>query len=126
MRRFVLVLTFATTPALLAAQAAPAPPKPIAVALSEWKVELPSDTVTAGAITFRITNEGNMNHALYVLGEGVAQGTREVAVRQSATLRVTLKPGTYEIYCPMSDNSHKMAGMTRKITVVAPAASGKP
>jgi uncharacterized cupredoxin-like copper-binding protein len=67
-----------------------------------------------------------MNHAVFVLGEGVAQGTREIAARQSGTLRLTLKPGIYEIYCPMSDQSHKMAGMTRKITVVAGAQSKKP
>ena len=124
MTRFYSLLAIAAAPAMLPAQAAPA--KPVAVTLSEWKVELPSDTLTAGAVTFQIKNEGNMNHAFYVLGEGVAQGTREVAARQSATLRVTLKPGTYELYCPMSDQSHKMAGMTRKLTVIAPAPAKQP
>ena len=122
MTRILLVAAIAALPSTLAAQAAPAAPaKPIEVTLLEWKVELPSDTLTAGPVTFRVNNAGNMNHALFVLGEGVAQGTREVATKQSATLRLTLKPGTYEVYCPMSDQSHKMAGMTRKITVVAPA-----
>jgi uncharacterized cupredoxin-like copper-binding protein len=125
MKRFVLIAALAVLPTALSAQAAPAA-KPIEVTLTEWKLALPSDTLTAGAITFNVRNDGNMNHAFYVLGGNVAQGTKEIAVRQSATLKVTLKPGDYEIYCPMSDQSHKMAGMSRKITVVAPAASKKP
>lgn len=121
MNRLAFFVAIAAVPSALAAQAAPAAPaKPIDVTLSEWKVKLATDTLTAGAITFNVKNEGNMNHAVFVLGNGVAQGTREVAARQSATLKVTLKPGTYEIYCPMSDQSHKMAGMTRTIVVVAP------
>jgi plastocyanin len=118
MTRFLVIFALASAPSALIAQGAPAASaKPIEVTLSEWKVELPSDTLKAGAVTFRVSNEGNMNHAFYVLGEGVAQGTKDIAARQSATLKVTLKPGTYEIYCPMSDQSHKMAGMTRKIIV---------
>ena len=120
MNRFALIVTLAGAPAALAAQAAPAATaKPVEVTLSEWKVSLSSDTLTAGTITFNVKNEGNMNHALYVLGGNVAKGTVEIAAKQSATLRLALKPGEYEIYCPMSDQSHKMAGMTRKITVVA-------
>jgi plastocyanin len=121
MIRFVLAAGIAAVPSILAAQATPATPrpKPIEITLSEWKVEMASDTMTAGPVTFQIKNEGNMNHAFYVLGEGVAKGTQEIAAKQSATLRLTLKPGSYEFYCPMSDQSHKMAGMTRKVTVVA-------
>ena len=33
------------------------------------------------------------------------------------TLRVTLKPGTYDVFCPMADMSHKNAGMSRKLVV---------
>lgn len=98
----------------------------VVVNLSEWKISMPRDTVTAGSVTFRVNNNGAMNHALYVRGEGVDKGTREIAARQSGTLTVTLKPGTYELFCPMSDDSHKMAGMSRKITVVAGAQDKKP
>ena len=121
MRSFIIALLVA--PSALVAQAAATPRKPIQVTLSEWKIEMPSDTLTAGPVTFEVHNEDNMNHAFFVLGQGIAQGTREVAVKQSATLRLTLKPGDYEIYCPMSDQSHKMAGMSRKITVVAAPAT---
>lgn len=90
----------------------------VTVNLSEWKISLPRDTFPAGAVTFRVNNNGSMNHALYLRGEGVDKGTKEIVARQSASLTVTLKPGTYEAFCPMSDESHKMAGMTRKIVVV--------
>jgi plastocyanin len=131
MTRLSIIAALAALPAALTAQAAPAAPaappaKPVDVTLSEWKVELASDTLTAGPVTFRITNNGGMNHALYVMGGTVAQGTKEIAARQSATLRVTLKPGEYELYCPMSDQSHKMAGMTRRIVVVDRAAGKTP
>jgi plastocyanin len=125
MKRFVIIAALAALSTALSAQAAPAA-KLIDVTLTEWKLALPSDTLTAGPVTFRINNTGNITHAFYVLGGSVAQGTKEIAARQSGTLKVMLKPGDYEIYCPMSDQSHKMAGMSRKITVVAPAASKKP
>lgn len=104
--------------AALAVSASVAQAQAVTVNLSEWKVSLPRDTVPAGAVTFRVNNTGSMNHAFWVRGEGVDKGTREVVSRQSASLTVTLKPGTYELFCPMSDDSHKMAGMTKKIVVV--------
>ena len=122
MNRFAIILAIVAAPSALAAQVPATPVKPIEVTLSEWKIALPSDTVTAGTLTFQVKNEGNMNHAFYVLGGNVAQGTKEIVAKQSATLRVTLKAGTYEIYCPMSDESHKLAGMKRTITVIAPEA----
>lgn len=106
----------------LAAFSSASAAQPVPVRLSEWKLWSARDTVTAGPVTFRVSNEGSMNHALYVRGEGVDKGTKEIAARQSASLTVTLKPGTYELFCPMSDESHKMAGMSKKL-VVTPAAA---
>ncbi len=117
--------------AIVAALAATASVAPVAsaqgvpVALSEWKITLPKDTVKAGPVTFRVRNDGVMAHALYVRGEGVDKGTRNVAKGESATLTVTLKPGTYDLFCPMSEETHKMAGMALKL-VVLPAAAAPP
>ena len=122
MTRMLIVVALAATASVANAQ-------PVPVTLSEWKIGMKSDTVKAGAVTFRVTNEGGMNHAFYVRGEGVDQGTKEIPVRQSASLTVTLKPGTYEVYCSMSDESHKLAGMSRKLVVTpdnAPAAPKPP
>jgi uncharacterized cupredoxin-like copper-binding protein len=99
------------------------------VTLSEWKVAVDHDTIPAGAVTFKVKNAGSMNHGFYVRGPGVAKGTKEIPTGQEAPLAVTLKAGTYEIYCPLSDLSHKMAGMSHTIVVTGaatPAATKKP
>ena len=89
------------------------------VTLSEWKIELSRDTVKAGPVTFKLTNAGTMNHAFFVRGDKFAKGSKEVAAGQEAPLTLTLAPGTYEVYCPLADLSHKMAGMSRKLVVIA-------
>jgi plastocyanin len=122
MTRILIAAALVASSSVATAQAVP-------VTLSEWKVELTRDTVRAGRVTFRVTNTGSMNHAFYVRGDGVDQGTREIPTRQSASLTVTLKPGTYELFCPMSEESHKMAGMARRLVVTPgdpPAPSKKP
>ncbi len=76
-----------------------------------------SDTVRAGTVTFHVNNTGQVTHGLYVRGEGVDKGTRDIQARQAESLTLTLKPGTYEVFCPMSEGSHRQAGMTRKLVV---------
>ena len=117
--------------AALAASAAVATTQSVAVpvTLSEWKVELGRDTVPAGPVIFRLSNKGTITHGFYVRGEGVAKGARELPAGESGSLTLTLKPGTYEVYCPMSDNSHKLAGMVKKLVVTGgttPAPAKKP
>jgi plastocyanin len=87
------------------------------------------DTVPAGPVTFRLSNKGTVTHGFFVRGEGIAKGSREIPAGESASFSLTLKPGTYEVYCPMSDNSHKAAGMVRKLVatgVATPPAPKKP
>ncbi len=115
-RILIVVVAFAATSSVAIAQG-------IAVTLSEWKVGMASDTVRAGSVTFSVKNTGSMTHAFSVKGEGVDKGTREIPANQSATLTLTLKPGTYEVFCPMSEESHKMAGMARKLVVTPGDAS---
>ena len=112
MKKLLAVAALAVISSAAAAQGVP-------VTLTEFKLEFAKDTVQAGAITFKVTNNGSMNHGFYVRGPGVAKGTREIAKGESASLTVTLQPGSYEIYCPLADGSHKIAGMTKKLVVVA-------
>ena len=112
MKRLLIVAALATTSSVASAQSVP-------VTLSEWKVDLGRDTVKAGPVTFRIKNTGTMTHGFYVSGPGVDKGAKEIAAGQEAPFTVTLKPGTYEVYCPLADLTHKMAGMTKKIVVIA-------
>lgn len=115
---FVAALTFASLTAGTAASAV-AQAQTINVTLTEWKVQLSRDTVAAGPVTFRLSNAGVMTHGFYVRGGRIAKGASDIPAKQSSSLTVTLPPGTYEVYCPMSDLSHRVAGMTRQLVVTA-------
>src|SRR5206468_12909523 len=113
----------------LAFGGAPAPKggAAVSVTLSEWKVELSARTIGAGTVTFTVANVGTIPHALEVVGQGIEQETAVIQPGASATLTVTLKPGTYEVYCPVGEDSHKKLGMETHLTVVRatrPGSSG--
>jgi hypothetical protein len=111
-RQLIAACFAAAVSSVAAAQGVP-------VTVSEWKVEIPRDTLKAGPVTFRVKNLGTMVHGFQVEGPGVDKGTPQIPVGQSLSLNVTLKPGTYELYCPMAEQTHKKAGMTKKITVIS-------
>src|SRR3954451_24881008 len=85
--------------------------------LSEWKIDLSSQTVAAGKVTFTATNAGSIPHALEVEGNGLEQKTPLIQPGETATLTLTLKPGGYEIYCPVGEDSHKKLGMDTHLKV---------
>src|SRR2546425_6709465 len=92
----------------------------VSVKLSEWKVELSQGTIPAGSVTFTVTNAGSIPHAFEVEGQGIEQETAVIQPGASATLTLKLKPGTYEVYCPVGNDSHKKLGMETELNV-APA-----
>ena len=103
-----------------------APPEPVTVnaRLTEWHVELSATTVAAGPVTFAVSNTGSIPHAFEIEGKGIE---KEIAVLQpgsAGTLTVTLKPGRYEVYCPVGEDSHKKLGMLTRLTVVAGKTGG--
>jgi uncharacterized cupredoxin-like copper-binding protein len=94
-------------------------PKPqaqsVPVTETEFKISLPSTKLKAGPITFRVKNGGQTEHDLVITGKGLTQGTPRFNGGESRTLKVTLKPGTYDLFCSVP--GHKQAGMDVKITV---------
>jgi uncharacterized cupredoxin-like copper-binding protein len=94
---------------------ATAAPKPVPVSETEFKIALPKTTVAAGAYTFEVKNDGNIDHDLVIKGNGVDEKTATIKAGDSATLKVDLKPGTYDVYCSIP--GHKQAGMDVKLTV---------
>ena len=50
-----------------------------------------------------------------VTGQGVEKETKTIPGRRKATLKVDLKPGKYEFYCPV--DSHKQQGMEGVLNV---------
>ncbi|MEW5916454.1 MAG: cupredoxin domain-containing protein [Gemmatimonadota bacterium] len=113
MTRFLVAIAFATTSAAANAQS-----QNVNVTLTEWKVQMTRDTVTAGTVVFQVNNRGNMAHSFHVEGEGIDKGTRDIPARQADALTLTLKAGTYNVYCAMSEGSHKQAGMAKKLVVL--------
>lgn len=97
---------------------APGHPAAVAARLSEWKVELSTATIPEGAATFTVTNAGSIPHAFEVEGQGVERKTDLIQPGASAMLTLTLKPGTYEVYCPVGGDSHMKLGMDAHLRVI--------
>ena len=102
----------------------PGDPAAVSAKLSEWKVELSERTIAAGTVTFTVANVGSIPHAFEVEGQGIEQETGVIQPGASATLTLTLGPGTYEVYCPVGADSHKKLGMETDLKVVAAKGSG--
>jgi plastocyanin len=104
---------------LVGAAALPSPdPVALDAKLSEWKVDLSRGTIAAGPATFIITNAGSIPHAFEVEGQGIEQATALIQPGATATLTVTLEPGTYDVYCPVGEDSHKNLGMETHLKVM--------
>lgn len=97
----------------------PGDPAAVTAKLSEWKVELSQPTITAGTVTFTVTNTGTVPHAFEVEGQGIEKETEVIQPGSSATLKLTLKPGNYDVYCPVGGDSHKHLGMETHLRVVS-------
>lgn len=119
--------------AALSLLSAPAPrtpndATPVTATLSEWKVELSQASVHPGTVTFAVSNAGSIPHAFEVEGQGIEQQTPVIQPGASATLTLKLEGGTYEVYCPVGQDSHKMLGMLTHLVVgtnaSAPSGSG--
>jgi plastocyanin len=96
-------------------------PAAVGVTLSEWTIRLSEATVPAGQVAFKVTNSGSIPHAMEVEGHGTEQETPLIQPGASARLQLNLEPGTYEIYCPVGEDSHRKLGMQTHLNVVGGA-----
>jgi len=101
-------------------------PAAVSARLSEWTIKLSETTIPAGRVRFTVTNGGSIPHAFEVEGAGTEHETPLIQPGASATLALTLAPGTYEVYCPVGENSHKQLGMETHLTVVSPGSATVP
>ncbi len=88
------------------------------IQVKETEFELKPAEITLdkpGTYVFKAVNSGDTVHALEVEGEGIEEETEEIEPGQSTELKVKLKAGTYELYCPV--NGHAEKGMEGKLTV---------
>jgi len=118
MKALIALAALAAVPLAAAAQST------TDVRLSEWKVELASRSVPAGTVTFNVTNAGTIPHALEVEGRGVERELPLIQPGHSASLTLTLRPGRYEVYCPVGGDSHKNLGMVARLDVTRAGATG--
>jgi uncharacterized cupredoxin-like copper-binding protein len=97
--------------------------KTIGVTEKEFKITLSPKKATPGSVVFAVKNVGHYTHALAISGPGVAtKKTAMITPGKTATLKVTLKAGTYTLWCPVP--GHAAKGM--KTTLTVPGASGGP
>jgi plastocyanin len=72
-----------------------------------------ASSVPAGTYTFAVTSSGS--HNLTINGPGVSNKATPTFSGGPQHLTVTLKAGTYDLYCSIP--GHKQAGMDTKLTV---------
>jgi len=87
----------------------------INVTMTEYHFNMPA-TAKAGKTEFVVKNSGRKEHTIEIKGEGIDQKlSPNVKPGQSATLVVDLKPGTYNVNCPLP--FHTMRGMKTTLMV---------
>ena len=112
-------LAFFASRAPLAGAGEEAKPSTVHVRLSEWKIVLDPAKVPPGPVILEVSNTGKIPHALEIEGKGVEKSTGRIAPGAHATLTLDLRGGAYEAYCPVGKGSHKMLGMTTRLSVEA-------
>jgi VCBS repeat-containing protein len=76
-----------------------------------------------GTYTFTLTNDGSLQHALEIEGQGVEEETDTVAPGSTGQVTITFsKTGKYEFYCPV--DGHRGQGMEGTLTLGAAAGGG--
>jgi hypothetical protein len=86
----------------------------IAVTEEEYSITLPRTNFTAGIYTFVVDNYGLAGHDLAIKGPGV-DVVKRLPPGSQGEIVVTLQPGTYELWCSISD--HGTRGMQQTVTV---------
>jgi len=87
----------------------------VEVRLTEYKIEMPLQ-LRAGRTLFKVTNVGGMFHRFEIEGGGIEKEVEPgVEAGQTKSLELDLKPGMYEVYCPV--HGHKKAGMSLRLKV---------
>jgi len=94
------------------------------VVMAEFTFTPDQMVVPAGRDTFVLQNTGQFPHNVHIEGNGVSVDVSPdpIAGGSSFTGAVTLAPGTYDVWCPVSN--HRDRGMVGTLTVAGVAAGG--
>ena len=97
--------------------------KTINVTEKEFHITLSTRKAAVGPVRFVIKNTGKVGHRLAISGPGLkTKRTALIKPGKSATLAVTLKSGTYALWCPVP--GHAAQGMKTSITVPGSTTGG--
>ncbi len=86
----------------------------VEVSENEYSITVRRTDFTPGTYTFVVDNAGQTGHDLDIRGPGV-ETAKIMPVGSQADVIVTLQPGTYELWCSISN--HRVRGMHRTVTV---------
>jgi plastocyanin len=106
-----------TTPSN-SATSSPVSGSTITLSLKEYSITPATVMIKAGTpVTFEARNDGTINHALVISGNGVSLATKDLAFGPGTTetIAATLAAGTYTFICPV--DGHAGQGMKGTITV---------
>jgi plastocyanin len=88
----------------------------VEVAATEYRFGLSTTHFTPGTYTFVMKDDGHATHALTIDGPGVDNKSSDTSgPGGTASLTVTLKSGSYVLYCPIGN--HRALGMQTNLTV---------
>jgi uncharacterized cupredoxin-like copper-binding protein len=88
----------------------------IQVTERDFKIELPTKTLSEGKYAFDVKNAGQTSHDLVISGPQVSNVTTPVfGPGKSVKLTVSLVKGTYKFYCSVP--GHEQLGMKLEVTV---------
>lgn len=87
----------------------------VKVTEKEYRIALSVKKAPAGPVKFVVRNSGTYPHALAIAGPGLKpKRTPLIKPGRSATLTVTLRSGTYSLWCPVP--GHAARGMKASFT----------
>jgi uncharacterized cupredoxin-like copper-binding protein len=114
--RWVSLLILAVFAAFANAAGAPAQAvQTVDVKLVGLKIEMPA-TLSPGLTTFKVMNTGDHKHSFKIKGNRLDRKlAKDLKGGESGELQVDLKPGTYQVSCPIA--FHKKKGMKMQLTV---------
>jgi uncharacterized cupredoxin-like copper-binding protein len=91
---------------------------------TDFHIKLSKSSFKAGKYVFVVQNKGQTTHALEITGPGLSNATsKDIQPGQSTKLKVSLKKGAYDVFCPVP--GHKALGMNMNISVGGATATSK-
>ncbi|MEQ9618449.1 MAG: cupredoxin domain-containing protein [Deltaproteobacteria bacterium] len=99
--------------------------KVIKVELTEYNLEIDSDSIKPGVKVFEVTNNGDSEHSFVIEGIDTMQRFEDnLKPGETRRMNVELEPSRYNVYCPVDD--HKNKGMASVIKVEEPEEESTP